>query len=49
MTDEEVERILRKEKNIVKLSGANFIQTKKKVNQIEQEVIELHKKMILLL
>ena len=49
MTDEEFKKILNGPKNFVKINNARIIQTKKKINKIEQEVIELHRKMILLL
>jgi len=48
-SEEKIKEILNNGKNLVQVSGASIIQTKKKVDKIEQDVIALHKKMILLL
>ena len=48
-SDEKIREILNNGKNLVQVSGASIIQTKKKIDKIEKEVIDLHKKMILLL
>ena len=46
---ENIKRILNKNNNFSEISGAATIQTKEKLDRIEKEVIELHRKIILLL
>jgi len=48
-SEEEINRILNNKKDFAQISRAGIIKTKKEVNLIEREVLDLHKKMILLL
>ena len=46
MTEEELQRILNEKRNFVQISGASIAQTKKEVDEIEKDVIDIHKKMV---